>query len=633
MTTQHATIRVLATLLIAGLSTTAPALINPNFTPVHLVNQSTLVVELELAPVKDGRSIGTVKQILKGKLETKTLTFDLSATPLKEHAASLTLRIAANAGQSAIFFAGDLNPAQGGPDAAPGGGTDMEATTGGQKGFLHIQGDWASFNTGTNAVWQMAELSSAMGATWRGGTDMLILCVKYILTDPEAAVPAQEGVSWADAKPFGMIAGTVHAALPVDLNGNGKLALFIAADSGDRLFVYDTAARNMKDLTTTVTLTAKSRQAVWADFNGDGKLDLLSWDGETLTLHSQTTNGTFSPPEKLATREDLGGDCLGLAVVDIGVKGKPGVIASTPQMPLLLQPGDKGAPKPLPGPAPAASLKAAGACILADLDGDGLPDVLQLFANGSRFFRGKAPGQWNDPQPCAITLGGNPGNFFTGDFDADGLLDVVTCSPDAVCFWQNFGHGKFAEVRSQTGESSYNSDGATSGMTGDINNDGRQDFVLFFPKAPPRILFNRGFRSFGVANGMDISKTGMAPEAADGTQTGCWADLNGDGAQDMITIAANGQATLLLRGTEDTADRCVRGTLALGGPYAGPLLVTGWRHGRCLGAWNVIAGTAEAWVAFGEAGPVTLKWQFPGGKPQQKEVILENNPVRFVLTP
>jgi len=40
------------------------------------LNQSTLVVELELAPVRDGKSIGTVKQVLKGKMEAKTLTFD-----------------------------------------------------------------------------------------------------------------------------------------------------------------------------------------------------------------------------------------------------------------------------------------------------------------------------------------------------------------------------------------------------------------------------------------------------------------------------------------------------------------------------------------------------------------------------
>jgi len=624
-----------ATLFLLALAPPSFALINPNFTPVHLVNQSTLAVELELAPVKDGKCVGTVKQVLKGKLDAKTLTFNLAASQMKEHAASLTQRIAANGSQSVIFFAGDLHADDAAPGAAPGGEPGAEAGAGGQKGFLHIQGDWISFNTENGVVWQMEEISSKMGATWRGGTDMLIRCVKYILSDPDAAVPSQEGVSWGESKSFAKIAGAVHAAVPVDLNNNGILSLYVAAESGDRLFTYDAKTREMQDLTAAMKLTAKSRQAAWGDFTGNGKLALLSWDGETLTLHSQTTNGVFAAPEKIAAKTDLGGDCLGLAVVDVGVKGKAGVIVATPQLPFLVQPGVKGAPKPLPGSAPAATLKAAAGCLVADLDGDGIPDVLQLFANGSQFFRGKALGQWEEPQPCAITLAGGPGNAFLGDFDADGLLDVITCTPPdaAIEVWQNLGHGKFAAVRSQTGESAYNSDGAASGMTGDINNDGRQDFVLFFPKAPPRILFNRGFRSFGIANGMDLAKNGIAPETADGTQAGCWADFNGDGAQDLAMITASGQAMLLLRGTDGAADRCARGVLALGGPYAGPLTVTGWRHDRCLGAWNVVAGTSEALVAYSEAGPITLKWQFPGGKPQQKEVVLENNPVRIVLTP
>ena len=609
---------VLAALLVGLLSTAVVALINPNFTPVHLVKQAQLVVELELAPAKDGKSIGTVKQVLKGKLDRKTLTFDLTATQMKEHATSLAQRIATNGQQSVIFFAGDLHA-----DKA-----------GGLKGFLHVRGAWASFDTTDSIVWQMDELNTKMDGTWRGGTDMLIQCVKYILADPDAAVPSQEGVAWGEAKPIDKIAGVVHALLPVDLNNDGKLVLYIAAESGDRLFGYDAKAAAMKDLTAAMKLTAKSRQAAWCDFDGDGKLDLLSWDGENLLLHRQATNGVFAAPEKIAAKDDLGGDCLGLAVVDAGIKGKAGVIVATPKNPLLLLPGDKRTPQPLPGPAPAATLKEAAGCIVADLDGDGLPDVLQLFANGSRFFKGKAPGQWEEPQPCAVALGGSAGRAFLGDFEAGGLLDIVTCNPDgAVEFWQNLGHGKFLAVRSLTGETAYNSDGAMNGMTGDINNDGRQDIVLFFPKASPRVFFNRGFRSFGVANDMDLTKSGLLSETADGTQAGCWADFNGDGAQDLAVVAANGQATLLLRGTDGATDRCARGVLALGGACAGPITVTGWRNDRCLGAWNVVAGSSEALVAFSDAGPVTLKWQFPGGKRQQKEVVLESSPVRIVLTP
>jgi hypothetical protein len=251
-----------ATLLLLALAPPSFALINPNFTPVHLVNQSTLVVELELAPVKDGKCVGTVKQVLKGKLDARTLTFNLAASQMKEHAAALTQRIAANGSQSVIFFAGDLHADDAAPGAAPGGEPGAEAGAGGQKGFLHIQGDWVSFNTENGVVWQMEEISSKMGATWRGGTDMLILCVKYILSDPDAVVPSQEGVSWGETVSFAKIAGAVHAVLPVDLKNDGTLSLYVAAESGDRLFTYDAKTKAMKDLTAAMKLTAKSRQAV-----------------------------------------------------------------------------------------------------------------------------------------------------------------------------------------------------------------------------------------------------------------------------------------------------------------------------------------------------------------------------------
>jgi hypothetical protein len=77
----------------------------------------------------------------------------------------------------------------------------------------------------------------------------------------------------------------------------------------------------------------------------------------------------------------------------------------------------------------------------------------------------------------------------------------------------------------------------------------------------------------------------------------------------------------------------VRAVLSSKGPYIGPLTVTGWREKCCLGAWNVLAGTSEAFVGQKEAGPVILKWQTPAGKPQQKQVIVETGPVRVVLQP
>jgi hypothetical protein len=132
---------------------------------------------------------------------------------------------------------------------------------------------------------------------------------------------------------------------------------------------------------------------------------------------------------------------------------------------------------------------------------------------------------------------------------------------------------------------------------------------------------------------MDLSTNNMLPQAEDGQQAGCMADLNGDGAQDMVLVLKNGEAwAFYVEAGEGTA-RCVRAVLSSKGPTIGPLTVVGWRGKRCLGAWNVLAGTSEAFMGQEEAGPVILKWQTPGGKLQQKQVIVESGPVRVVLPP
>ena len=53
---------------------------------------------------------------------------------------------------------------------------------------------------------------------------------------------------------------------------------------------------------------------------GDGRLDLASSDGKALTIWSQGADGTFA---SAAVAEKPEGDCMGLAAMDAGVKGRP----------------------------------------------------------------------------------------------------------------------------------------------------------------------------------------------------------------------------------------------------------------------------------------------------------------------
>jgi hypothetical protein len=48
-------------------------------------------------------------------------------------------------------------------------------------------------------------------------------------------------------------------------------------------------------------------------------------------------------------------------------------------------------------------------------------------------------------------------------------------------------------------------------MAGDFNNDGRQDIVIGYSAAEPRIFFNRGFRSFGNAASINMGWKELLP--------------------------------------------------------------------------------------------------------------------------
>ena len=611
----------LAAVCLAAGGSRASALINPNFTPVHLVNQSSLVLELHFGPVTDGKATAAVTRVLKGEFTAKTVRFDLTTSAFPAHVKGVTELAKAPGGATAVFFAGGADE-----------DGDVAAEMNG-KAYLHLAGTWVSFKAGKNA-WEMQEVSETMGTTWSGGTDMLLRATEYILEDPDADVPVKEGAGWSHFERFAKLDGRVGAATPVDLAGDGTLTLHLACETGDRLFRYDAKTRKVADVTDAEKLTAKSACAAWGDFNADGRMDLVSFDGASLVIHAQDADGTFRAGQTLPKTARPDG-CLSLTCVDSGRPGQPCVVIGTKRSPLVWTPGELGTVTPVGGDFAGAALGAPGTCLVADFDGDASADLLQLFEKGSLVYRGVATGRFGAGERCAPALGTGVTGAFLGDWDADGLLDVFTLSSEGASgLWNNRGRLAFVNTMTMTGELSYKgSSGATGGMTGDFNNDGRQDVLFYYASAPPRLYFNRGFRSFGLTNDMDLSTNNMLPQAEEGQQAGCLADLNGDGAQDMVLVLKNGEAWAFYVEAGEGSARCVRAVLSSKGPYIGPLTVAGWRGKRGLGAWNVTAGTSEAFFGQEEAGPISLKWQMPGGRVEQKEIVVENGPIRVVLAP
>ena len=75
----------------------------------------------------------------------------------------------------------------------------------------------------------------------------------------------------------------------------------------------------------------------------------------------------------------------------------------------------------------------------------------------------------------------------------------------------------------------------------------------------------------------------------------------------------------------------VRAAVSLDSPHAGPVTVWARREERSFGVWTVRAGEPGAFIGVEEPGSVTIRWRLPGRKALEKEVIVENRPVRMLL--
>ena len=249
------------------------------FGPVDLVETSDYILLLELSPPDAADKVrAKVSRVIKGvnKAPQKELFFDLSVTTMKAHAAKAASLIAAQGDGPALFFAGHYDD--------------------GQIACLHLDGEWLSLDGAGLDTWDFARFDNQMEATWDSGTDMLLRLTELIIKYPEIGVPYVCGVEWKEPhlKP-GRVPGRVsemHAVPSVD----GKPARFhIASGEGDRLYRYHPKIDWIVDETERLNFEAKSLAAAWADFDADGRPDLASWDGKTLSLHLRGEHDTFKP--------------------------------------------------------------------------------------------------------------------------------------------------------------------------------------------------------------------------------------------------------------------------------------------------------------------------------------------------
>lgn len=618
--------RAVAAVVLAG-ATAAQALINPNFTPVQLVASAETIMALK-APVFDdqGKAAAEVREVLKQPPDAaaaRTVTLDLKYAR-KEHSEDLKRRIEESAGQLVLLFFG-------------------KGENGEDLGLLHTSGKWIEIDRTRDVAgsWDVLSLDARSGsqgmgmeATWAGDSAGLMALVRLLIANPDMGVPSGADVMWQDHLKIGTVTGRIGRMMGVDLTGAGTTALYVASDAGDRIYAFDARARRFAEISARLKLACRSTLAAWGDFNGDGRLDLASWDGSRLSIAAQAADGTF------ATRAVAGmpaGGCAALQALDVGVAGMAGLAWGSARGAALLLPDreDSGlfAQRALLADAALlAAMGAGGKLLVADFDGDALADVLQFGVNAGILYKGKGGGGFEAGQGCAVSTGTEPMDAFLGDYDGNGLPDVFTVSDDGCRLWQNEGKGLFAPMIGYSGEVGYISQPkAICGNTCDINNDGRQDiFIAYSARNAPQIFFNRLFRSFGHAHQpIDITESQALPEALNGQQAGVVADLTHDGAQDMAFALLTGEIYVFPRDPDMGSCRAARVSLPAVRRQAGPVTVMGDNGLHSLGAWVVQPGVSEAFLGRPGAGALNVSWQLPGQPRQRRTVTLEDKVLRL----
>ncbi len=293
--------------------------------------------------------------------------------------------------------------------------------------------------------------------------------------------------------------------------------------------------------------------AALGDFNGDGRVDVLTIGGSGLSVLPGLGDGTFGGP--IGSVRTFPEDGL-IATADVNDDGRLDVAISRSgslDVRLGLGDGTFAAPSSYPAgsfPEPA---------VAADFDGDGAIDlaIVNNFDASLNVYRNRADGTGTFEAPATIAVPAFPAGLSAVDADGDGAIDLVFGSsvggPSTLL--RGRGDGTFADPGT-LGEGTESIGVGRGPIVADLDGDGRADLLTI-----------RG-ATIAVRPGLADGGFGRAVEsiAPAGFRAHTMADFDADGDLDLLATAhAGGRVGFLLN---DGRGRFTTGPGAVAGEFA-----------------------------------------------------------------
>lgn len=352
-------------------------------------------------------------------------------------------------------------------------------------------------------------------------------------------------VSGANAPLFGNPTsygvGTFPTAVATgDFLGKGRADLVTANSSAKTVSVLLNNGQGGFGATNTFALGAGTNAVAIAvdDFNGDGKPDIAVLDNSgdshvDILLNSSSSVISFISPVSYSS----GASTTALVVADIDGDGKPDIAAlGNGQVTILLGQGDGT----FQVTTPFAVSSGAKAIAAGDIDGDGKIDLV-VTGNNSSFQTLNNYSSVGNPAFGIGSIGtGSSDNLALGDFNGDGKLDVVTVSSgsQSLNVWLNTSSRSHSIGFNQAAGSPITSSVTTplALAIADFNRDGKSDIAVAQSGGTQvSILLNDGTGRF--------TEDSHSPYNVSGGISGLVTeDFNGDGAPDLAVSDTSGPA-------------------------------------------------------------------------------------------